>query len=413
MVFGFIARSAIAIFFEITPIDLNGGQHKHVTHPTLILLVGNKNTLPTLHKSINGENRMSVNERFARQTLIAGWEQERLQAATAVIVGIGALGNEVARILALSGIGHLILCDHDTVALSNLSRCVLFREADVGQLKVTVAAQSLKAFGPQLQVQTRPKPLISGIGLAELRSADIVLGCLDSRAARLQLAGRCNLVGAPYIDGGTHPWGGEVRPYLVANGPCYGCSLNSEERSISDVPWSCVEESLSNPVGSTASSSVVIGGWMSLVAIRFLMDLSTPEGSLRIDGSRGTSRIVQQQHNPDCLLHQPIETIKKVANSDQSTVAALLAEIETESVVLSWAPIQQRIECRTCGFQTVRWGIPKAARCPTCETTLRLRTTLELSEAPGQLKLTDLGIAPREILAIRTIKGIEWIELSD
>jgi len=73
---------------------------------------------------------MSVNERFARQTLIAGWEQERLQAATAVIVGMGALGNEVARILAMSGIGHLILCDHDTVALSNLSRCVLFREAD-------------------------------------------------------------------------------------------------------------------------------------------------------------------------------------------------------------------------------------------------------------------------------------------
>ena len=262
-------------------------------------------------------------------------------------------------------------------------------------------------------MQTRPKPLISGIGLAELRSVDIVLGCLDSRAARLQLAGRCNLVGAPYIDGGTHPWGGEVRPYLVPNGPCYGCSLTSEERAISDVPWSCVDESLSSPVGSTAASSVVIGGWMSLVALRFLMDLSTPEGSLRIDGSRGTSRIVQQQHDPDCLLHQPIETIKKVAISDQATVADLRAVLETETVVLTWAPVQQRVDCLACGFQAVRWGIPMVARCPACDTILRIRTTLELSEAPGQIKLTDLGIAPREILAIRTVKGIEWIELSD
>ncbi|RKZ68543.1 MAG: hypothetical protein DRQ99_03475, partial [Candidatus Parabeggiatoa sp. nov. 3] len=30
-------------------IDRYGGQQKHVTHPTLIDMVGNKNTLPTLH----------------------------------------------------------------------------------------------------------------------------------------------------------------------------------------------------------------------------------------------------------------------------------------------------------------------------------------------------------------------------
>ena len=355
---------------------------------------------------------MVENERFARHTLIAGWEQSRLQAATAVIVGIGALGNEVARILAMSGIGQLILCDDDRIALSNLSRCVLFREADVDQLKVTVAAQTLMALAPQLQVQSRPKPLISGVGLAELRDADIVLGCLDSRAARLQLAGRCNLVGAYYIDGGTHPWGGEVRPYLVPNGPCYGCSLSSEERSISDVPWSCVDDSLTAPVGATASSSVVIGAWMSLVAIRFLMDLSIPQGCLRIDGSRGTSRIVQQQRDPDCPLHIPIETVNPVKLSDHATVADLRAILETETVVLTWAPVQQRVECLACGFQQVRWGIPKVARCPNCDKLLRVRTTQELSAAPGHLKLTDLGIAPREILAIRTVNGIEWIELT-
>ena len=86
---------------------------------------------------------------------------------------------------------------------------------------------------------------------------------------------------------------------------------------------------------------------------------------------------------------------------------------EVDALVPIIGGLQQRVDCLACGFKAVRWGIPMVARCPACDTILRIRTTLELSEAPGQIKLTDLGIAPREILAIRTVKGIEWIELSD
>ncbi|OAD23569.1 hypothetical protein THIOM_000596 [Candidatus Thiomargarita nelsonii] len=275
-----------------------------------------------------------------------------------------------------------------------------------------MAAKTLTTLAPGIQIQTRPKPLIQGVGLSELRDADIILGCLDSRVARLQLAGRCNLVKAPSIDGGTHPWGGEVRPYLDSDGPCYGCSLTPEERAISDVPWSCLEESSETPVGATASSSVVVGAWMSLIAIRFLMNLSTPQGTISIDGSRGISRIVQQQRDTECPLHTPIDSAKKIVVSCDNTVAALHNLLGAGKIPLAWEPIQQRVECPHCGFQQSRWGIPTITPCPQCGTTLRSRTTLELHEAPGHLKLVELGIAPREILAVRTANGIEWVELS-
>ena len=137
-----------------------------------------------------------MNKRFERHNLIHGWEQSQLSAATAVIIGMGALGNEVARILAMSGIGTLLICDPDIVAISNLSRCVLFRESDIGQFKVNAAAIALATLAPDTTIITRPQRLVHGVGLAELRDASIVLSCLDSRSARLQLAGRCSLVNA-------------------------------------------------------------------------------------------------------------------------------------------------------------------------------------------------------------------------
>jgi molybdopterin/thiamine biosynthesis adenylyltransferase len=147
-----------------------------------------------------------MNKRFDRHALIPDWQQNLLHHATVIIVGMGALGNEVSRILAMSGVGKLILCDPDHIETSNLSRTVLFRTSDIGRLKVDAASDSLSVLYPQIIIEKRARPLIHGIGLAELKDSNLILSCLDTRSARLQLAGRCQLVRAPYIDGGTHPW---------------------------------------------------------------------------------------------------------------------------------------------------------------------------------------------------------------
>jgi hypothetical protein len=209
--------------------------------------------------------------RYARHTLVPGWDQARLAAAQVILIGLGALGNEVARILALFGVGSMILCDPDRVERSNLSRCAFFRESDCGRLKVAAAARALADLAPGCRLDARPQTLIHGVGLAELRDAALVIGCLDSRTARLQLAGRCNLMRAPMIDGGTHPWGGELRPYLDPDGPCYGCGLGEDARA------------------RTAAASVLIGGWMAMTALRHLLGLPVPPGLLQIDGPAGTA----------------------------------------------------------------------------------------------------------------------------
>src|SRR5580658_10045721 len=74
-------------------------------------------------------------DRYSRLRLISWWRQERLRSARILVVGAGALGNEVVKNLALLGVGTTYLIDLDVVESSNLSRSVLFREADSGQSK--------------------------------------------------------------------------------------------------------------------------------------------------------------------------------------------------------------------------------------------------------------------------------------
>ncbi len=354
-----------------------------------------------------------ADERFARHELIPGWRQDRLRGATVVVIGAGALGNEVTRILAMSGVGRLILCDHDRVEPSNLSRTVLFRNGDVGKPKALAAARALRELAPGCEVDARHLPLVHGVGLAELRDASLVVSCLDSRSARLQLAGRANLVRAPTVDGGTRPWGGEVRLSLDPDGPCYSCSLAPEDRGVADVAWSCLDAEDEEAAGAAAPSSALVGAWMAQMAIRFLMGLAVEDGLLAIDAERGTTRRVELRRDPECPLHEPIDDVTAVDVTAAGTVGELLSALGGGNVPLAWEPFLEGVECPSCGFAEERWGSPEAVPCPRCGAALRPRTTLELGSAAEELPLSSLGVAPREILAVRGADGIQWVELTE
>ncbi len=96
-----------------------------------------------------------MNERYARQYVmpsIGERGQARLREARVLVVGAGGLGSPILLYLAAAGVGTLGIVDHDTVTLSNLNRQILYTAANVGQDKVTVAAQHLRALNPDVNV---------------------------------------------------------------------------------------------------------------------------------------------------------------------------------------------------------------------------------------------------------------------
>src|SRR6516225_4840179 len=83
-------------------------------------------------------------DRFHRFRLIGWWDQARLRRARVLVIGAGALGNEIIKNLALLGVGTLFIADLDRVENSNLSRSVLYRADDRGRFKAAVAARAAR-----------------------------------------------------------------------------------------------------------------------------------------------------------------------------------------------------------------------------------------------------------------------------
>ncbi len=162
-------------------------------------------------------------ELYDRQFRLEGWSQKVVKNSRVLIIGIGGLGCEIAKNLAMLGVGHLDLVDLDVIEYSNLNRQLLFAGAKLGQPKAIVAAEKLKEINPKITIKAyhssleRLDPII-------YKKADVVIGGLDSMNARLNLNAHCIRFGKPLVDGGVAGYHGHmytVFPYVNA---CYECN---------------------------------------------------------------------------------------------------------------------------------------------------------------------------------------------
>ena len=147
---------------------------------------------------------------YARQQLIDGWDQEIVSEGCIMIVGVGALGCEIAKDFALMGIGKVVLVDLDTIETSNLSRQMLFKPGDEGRPKAEVAAERLKDMNPFLKVDFYFEKL-QKLPMSVYEECDIVIAALDNFNARLDLNKICLRLKKPMVEGGTVGFEGHVQ----------------------------------------------------------------------------------------------------------------------------------------------------------------------------------------------------------
>ena len=103
-------------------------------------------------------------DRLGTFNFISWWEREKVKDAKILVVGAGALGNEVIKNLVLMGVGNIYIIDFDTIEAANLSRAPLFRESDNGRKKAEVAAARAKELNPDVHVQYLHGDVTSQLG---------------------------------------------------------------------------------------------------------------------------------------------------------------------------------------------------------------------------------------------------------
>jgi len=124
-------------------------------------------------------------DRFSRLRLIPWWDQEKIRATRVLVVGAGALGNEILKNLVLLGFQQIVIVDPDRIEESNLSRTILYRSEDVGQFKADVAARSVANICPGGHIRSLVGNVMHDCGLGLFAWSDLIFAGLDNREARL------------------------------------------------------------------------------------------------------------------------------------------------------------------------------------------------------------------------------------
>src|SRR3954447_15760158 len=269
-------------------------------------------------------------DRFHRFKLIGWWDQEKLARAKAVVIGAGALGNEIVKNLALLGIGNLFIADKDRIENSNLSRSILYREADAGEFKATVAARAAKEIYPQMNVAAFNGDIVHDLGLGVFRWADVVIGGLDNREARLAINRAAWKVNRPWIDGAIEQIQGVARVF-VPDGPCYECTMSQLDWQLLNRRRSC--NLLSRPemeggkTPTTPTVSSIIAGVQCQEAVKLLHGMETIAGGAWVfNGVTADSYITRFQRKDDCYSHDILQKIVTIDGGGDSVTAADLLE---------------------------------------------------------------------------------------
>jgi molybdopterin/thiamine biosynthesis adenylyltransferase len=366
-------------------------------------------------------------DRYASPRLLAWWSQEKLAAARVMVVGAGALGNEVLKNLALVGIGRIFVVDFDRVELSNLSRSVLYRAEDRGRLKAEVAAERVRELNPDVDIVACTANVVTGLGLGLFRRMDLVIGCLDNLEARWAVNRACWRFGVPWVDGGMEALSGQIKVFLPPKGACFECGLTETDRRNMTLrrscPWLRDEDIVLRRVPTTASAASIIGGIQAQEALKALTGLELEAGSaFYYDGTATRGRRATLARREDCMAHETWSPVTEIPLSAAATTVreavAAAAQLLGEGAVVSLdREILVHHVCSGCGAKTPAMaaydGRPPGP-CAKCGEALYPELTHELREGlpHPERTLAELGVPPLQTLLARKSDRTAYFELS-
>jgi len=235
--------------------------------------------------------------RYSRQIMLPQIDiegQQKLLAASALIVGAGGLGSPAAIYLAAAGVGNIVIYDNDVVDLSNLQRQIAHHTPDIGTDKVISTCQTLNRLNPD--VNTRPvKQRLEGRQLElEVARADVVLDCSDNFSTRFAINEACVKQQTPLVSGAAIRFEGQVSIFTPGknNSPCYNCLYTSDGEELQ----TCATNGVIAPITG------IVGSIQALEAMKLIMNIGeTLTGRLLLlDGLTMEWNTMKLKKNPNC-----------------------------------------------------------------------------------------------------------------
>lgn len=240
-------------------------------------------------------------ERYARHILlreVGGQGQQRLLSSRVLVVGAGGLGAPLIQYLAAAGVGTIGVADHDTVALSNLQRQVIFRTDDVGRKKTTAARKFVAQLNPDIRIIEHDARMTADNADAIIADYDLVVEGVDNFETRYALNRACIAARKTLVSAAVGRFEGQLatfKPYVKPGVlPCYRCLVPEEPPR--DEQVNCAEE------GVLGAVTGVMGTLAAMEVLKELLDVGESlAGRLMLyDGLGGTMRTIALPADPAC-----------------------------------------------------------------------------------------------------------------
>lgn len=252
----------------------------------------------------------TANGRFSRERA-AGYDPALLSAARILLVGAGALGQNVGLDLVLSGVGTLAVVDFDHFEDHNVTRSPLFpapsEQARLGLGKAVTVAHALRrlatAQNARVLYSTHP---VQTLGLGAFAELDVVVSAVDSDVARAHLAEACLLARVPLVMGGFEGSALNYAVYLNASttGPCWRCSnpVVTDANALSCTAVARLHE-VQGITPALQTGAAALGAFMAEAMTELLHGRSQlADHRVALDVRSGRSQLTRLAHNPECPL---------------------------------------------------------------------------------------------------------------
>lgn len=375
-------------------------------------------------------------DRYSRLRLIGWWEQEKISAARILVVGAGALGNEVLKNLALLGLGNVLVIDFDEIQDSNLSRSVLFRSHHKGQPKAHVAAEMATELNPDCKIQPLFGNVLTDIGLGLVRDMDLVICCVDNREARLWINRMCWKSSTPWIDGGIQEINGVAKVFMPPGGSCYECAMTENDYRLISLRYSCPllkqEDIQQGKVPTAPTIASIIAGLQVQEALKLIHDLPAAEGTaLVFNGAANRFYQTEYKRRDDCLSHETYEDILELPLAARSSTAQQTLQAVAQAIgpgtsdpaslrLMLDRDFLVRLVCRSCDLQTeINQPLCKVGSrdgiCQQCQQPLQPETTCEITsdQELANRTLAELGIPDYDIVKVENDQETCFVLLAD
>lgn len=269
---------------------------------------------------------------FDRQKRIKGWDQAKIQNSTVMVIGAGAIGNELVKNLVLTGIGKIFLIDYDFINTSNLNRCILFsiENAKQNEYKVDAIKEACVKLNPNTEIISIKEDL-NDIDKTLYKKSDVICSCVDNIEARLEANNYAYYYKIPFVDAGIDEFFGSIQSVYseVKDAACLQCNITNTDLDLMWKKFSCTGQEIDNENGETfgiiaslITTTSIIGGFQSQQVLKFLLGIDFFKEhkkwnpyigqpligkQLNYNGVLNKFEIIEKLKNPDCWTCSFIE----------------------------------------------------------------------------------------------------------